>query len=113
MVGIFDLDDESSSPLLCDESKDLCFDDLDHDHHDDQHHHDEFDDHKEPFFYEIKSQPLMVFPEQSDEAFASMVEREREYLPKDDYLARLRCGELDFNVRGEAFDWIFKVGLCF
>ncbi|KAL2907192.1 Cyclin-D4-1 [Bienertia sinuspersici] len=37
-----------------------------------------------------------------------MIEREREYLPKEDYLKRLRCGELDMGIRGEAFDWIFK-----
>ncbi|XP_057530327.1 cyclin-D4-1-like [Amaranthus tricolor] len=102
MADIFDPSESSSSPLLCDESKDLCFDDHDIDAsavgfiHDDNDHHHHF--HK----------PLIDFPEQSDELFTSIFERETQYLPKDDYFKRLRCGDLDLSVRLEAFDWIFK-----
>lgn len=109
MAEIFEL--ESSSPLLCDESKDFCFDDLD-DGVDvlvggsiDDDHYDSKNPENHSF---LKSQPLILFPEQSEEIFVSMVERENEYLPKKDYLQRLRCGELDLGARGEAFDWIFK-----
>ncbi|XP_057542241.1 cyclin-D4-2-like [Amaranthus tricolor] len=120
MADIFDIH-ESSSLLLCDENKDLCFDDLDDegdvdgdcgsiDDVDDYHHH------KPPkknniinsIFNEIESQPSIHFPEQSDELFALMLEKENEYFPQNDYLNRLRCGELDLSIRIEALDWIFK-----
>ena len=107
MADIFDPSESSSSPLLCDESKDLCFDDHDIDAsavgfiHDDNDHHHHF--HK----------PLIDFPEQSDELFTSIFERETQYLPKDDYFKRLRCGDLDLSVRLEDFDWIFKVRFVF
>ncbi|KAH9605997.1 hypothetical protein KSS87_009301 [Heliosperma pusillum] len=82
---------DSSTSLLCDENgKDLCFDDLDDD--------------------EIKSQPLIHPPEQTDEDFFSLLERETDYLPKHDYLNRLRYGDLDLCARKEAFYWISKVG---
>ncbi|KAK7252423.1 hypothetical protein RIF29_36349 [Crotalaria pallida] len=50
--------------------------------------------------------PGFVF--QSEETVRVMVEREREHLPKDDYLKRLRSGELDLSVRRDAIDWICK-----
>ncbi|PIN15382.1 G1/S-specific cyclin D [Handroanthus impetiginosus] len=37
-----------------------------------------------------------------------MVEREKEHLPRDDYLNRLRNGELDISLRKNALHWIFK-----
>lgn len=36
--------------------------------------------------------------------------REKEHLPKSDYLTRLRSGDLDLSVRRDALDWILKVG---
>nr|DAD40986.1 TPA_asm: hypothetical protein HUJ06_015309 [Nelumbo nucifera] len=49
------------------------------------------------------------FPLQSEECLRMMVEREWQHLPRDDYLNRLRSGELDLGVRREAIDWIGKV----
>ncbi|OIW10605.1 hypothetical protein TanjilG_15977 [Lupinus angustifolius] len=45
---------------------------------------------------------------QSEETVRVMIEREREHLPRDDYLKRLRSGDLDISVRREAIDWICK-----
>lgn len=53
--------------------------------------------------------PSILF--QNDETLRVMFEREREHLPRDDYLKRLRSGDLDLSVRREALDWISKVGL--
>ncbi|KAG1366582.1 cyclin-D3-1 [Cocos nucifera] len=52
---------------------------------------------------------LMVFPLQSDECLARMVEREPKHLPRGDYAERLRSGALDLSIRRESIDWIWKV----
>lgn len=98
---VFDPEVEPSSTLLlCDETKDFCFDDLNVDHDGDQ----------SPSWFNNASgsEPLIHLPALSEEGFASMVERETDYLPKQDYLSRLRCGELNLGARKEAFDWISK-----
>ncbi|KAL9160763.1 hypothetical protein ABFS82_08G221900 [Erythranthe guttata] len=43
-----------------------------------------------------------------EECIRWMVEREREHLPRDDYVSRFRCGQLDFSLRRQALDWMFK-----
>ncbi|KAK8606965.1 hypothetical protein V6N13_052717 [Hibiscus sabdariffa] len=48
------------------------------------------------------------FAMQSDDRIKEMVEKEVEHLPEDDYLKRLRTGDLDLSVRREALDWIWK-----
>lgn len=48
------------------------------------------------------------FPVPSEEMVREMVEREVEHLPRDDYLKRLRRGDLDMSSRREAVDWIMK-----
>ncbi|KAE8696003.1 Cyclin-D2-1 [Hibiscus syriacus] len=48
------------------------------------------------------------FEIQSDDRIREMVEKEVEHLPEDDYLNRLRTGEVDLSVRREAFDWVWK-----
>ncbi|KAI9125056.1 hypothetical protein K1719_003672 [Acacia pycnantha] len=48
------------------------------------------------------------FPIQSDERVRLMVVREKEHLPRNDYLKRLRSGDLELSVRKEALDWILK-----
>ncbi|KAF0906379.1 hypothetical protein E2562_009734 [Oryza meyeriana var. granulata] len=50
-----------------------------------------------------------MFPPQSEECVASLVEREREHMPRADYGERLRGGGVDLRVRSEAIDWIWKV----
>ncbi|XP_008802301.2 cyclin-D4-1-like [Phoenix dactylifera] len=52
---------------------------------------------------------LMIFPLQSDEFLARLVEIESEHLPRGDYAERLRSGALDLSIRKEAVDWILKV----
>nr|XP_027073894.1 cyclin-D2-1-like isoform X2 [Coffea arabica] len=47
-------------------------------------------------------------PSLTEENFVLMVEEEKSHLPKDDYLVRLRTGELDMSVRRLALDWILK-----
>ncbi|XP_057783857.1 cyclin-D4-2-like [Salvia miltiorrhiza] len=54
------------------------------------------------------SEALLHLPCLSEECIGYMLEREREHLPRDDYLARLRNGELDVGLRREALDWMFK-----
>lgn len=43
-----------------------------------------------------------------DPSIGLMIEKEQEYLPKNDYLRKLRSGELDMSVRKDAFEWISK-----
>ncbi|XP_062191008.1 cyclin-D4-2-like [Phragmites australis] len=50
-----------------------------------------------------------LFPPQSEECVAGLVEREREHMPRADYGERLRGGGVDLCVRREAIDWIWKV----
>ncbi|CAA2986089.1 cyclin-D4-1-like [Olea europaea subsp. europaea] len=44
----------------------------------------------------------------SDPSIDLMIEKEQEYLPKNDYLRKLRSGELDMSLRKDAFEWISK-----
>lgn len=60
-----------------------------------------------------RSEVLIDLPKISEESFSFMVKREIDFLPKDDYLKRLRSGDLDLSVRREAIDWIWKVFLLF
>uniref|UniRef100_A0A0D9X8Y8 Uncharacterized protein n=1 Tax=Leersia perrieri TaxID=77586 RepID=A0A0D9X8Y8_9ORYZ len=51
-----------------------------------------------------------MFPPQTEECVASLVEREREHMPRADYAERLLvAGGVDLSVRCEAIDWIWKV----
>ncbi|CAH2073245.1 unnamed protein product [Thlaspi arvense] len=50
----------------------------------------------------------MGFPSETAEIFREMIEKERQHSPRDDYLKRLRSGDLDLNVRNQALDWIWK-----
>ncbi|CDY14561.1 BnaC03g48980D [Brassica napus] len=54
------------------------------------------------------------FPSESDEFIREMMEKEKQLLPSDDYISRLRSGYLDLDVRRrEALNWILKIrGLC-
>ncbi|CAL9170228.1 cyclin-D4-1 [Musa acuminata AAA Group] len=61
---------------------------------------------KSPHFY---GDFLMDFPVLSDERLGSLVERETEYMPREDYAERLRSGALDLAIRTDAIDWILKV----
>ncbi|KAJ1268891.1 hypothetical protein BS78_07G167700 [Paspalum vaginatum] len=50
-----------------------------------------------------------LFPPQSEECVAGLVERERGHMPRADYGDRLSRGGVDLCVRREAIDWIWKV----
>lgn len=64
---------------------------------------------QDPIFSSNGSNFWIGFPSQSDEEVKEMVEVEKEYMPREDYLERLRSGNLDLRVRREALDWILKV----
>lgn len=49
------------------------------------------------------------FPSEEEENIREMIDKERQHSPRDDYLERLRSGDLDFNVRNQALDSILKV----
>ncbi|KAK4261387.1 hypothetical protein QN277_004391 [Acacia crassicarpa] len=51
---------------------------------------------------------VLGFPLQSEETLRLLAEKERVYMPREDYLVRLRRGDLDLSVRREALDWIWK-----
>lgn len=55
----------------------------------------------------------MGFPPETEEIITEMIEKERQHSPRDDYLKRLRDGDLDLNVRNQALDWIWKVRFLF
>ncbi|CAK9186419.1 unnamed protein product [Ilex paraguariensis] len=95
----------AASNLLCTENEQLCFDDFGST---------ATDDHNHPTinpnlgFTNVRSDSLIVLPSLNEDSFGLMIEREKEHLPKDDYLKRLRRGDLDLRVRREALDWIWK-----
>jgi cyclin D1/2/4 len=50
-----------------------------------------------------------LFPPQTEECVAGLVQRDAEHMPRSDYGDRLRAGGVDLRVRAEAVDWIWKV----
>lgn len=100
--------DYVASNLLCSEAKSLCFDDPEavamvtdgKDH---------LSTDKALSFGNGGSELMIALPCLSEEKFFLMVEEEKNHLPKDDYLERLRTGDLDMSVRRKALDWILKV----
>lgn len=96
-----------ASDLLCTETESFCFDDLDSLPKGQQMNEINI---KDLSFTKNggRSDGLIDLPKISEESFSFMVQREIEFLPKDDYLKRLRSGELDLSVRREAVDWIWK-----
>ncbi|KAI8536385.1 hypothetical protein RHMOL_Rhmol10G0253000 [Rhododendron molle] len=89
--------------LLCTETTNVCFDDLDSDQTQDE------TTNQNLGFGNDRSEPLIGWPMLSEECFCLLVEKERGHLPKDDYLKRVRSGDIDLGaVRREAMDWILK-----
>lgn len=66
---------------------------------------------QEPSLNRNRSESWLNFPMLSQERIKEMVEKEREHLPRYDYLYRLQSGELSMKARKEAIDWISKVCL--
>ena len=96
--------------LLCEENSNACFGDLETNQHANKLQRKRQRTHEtgESFGRESGSEPSFPLL-RSDEIVRAMVEREREHLPRGDYLKRLRSGDLDLSVRREALDWIWKV----
>ncbi|PQQ10189.1 cyclin-D2-1 [Prunus yedoensis var. nudiflora] len=107
--------DCANSNLLCAENSDTCFDDLNSNTIDDlglfpsMSHKIDNTHNQDPSFNHNRSKSMIDFPLQSEEGVSSMVKRESEHFPRDDYLKRLRNGDLDLSSRREALDWISKV----
>jgi len=101
--------DSAESNLLCSENNSTCFDDV------------VVDgsgispswDHTNVNLDNVGSDSFLCFVAQSEEIVKVMVEKEKDHLPREDYLIRLRSGDLDLSVRREALDWIWKVGFLF
>ncbi|CAL9001816.1 unnamed protein product [Prunus brigantina] len=106
--------DCANSNLLCAENSDTCFDDLNSNTIDDlglfpsMPHKINNTHNQDPSFNHNRSKSMIDFPLQSEEGVSSMVKRESEHFPRDDYLKRLRNGDLDLSSRREALDWISK-----
>ncbi|KAF2322150.1 hypothetical protein GH714_007906 [Hevea brasiliensis] len=102
------------SSLLCAENSNTCFDDLDCNATDEfgislSLHHQDNQSHNQDLFSDNDScKSLLGFTIHSEDRVKEMVKREIEHLPSDDYLKRLRSGDLDLSVRREALDWIWK-----
>lgn len=97
--------DSAESNLLCSENNSTCcFDDV------------VVDgsgispswDHTNVNLDNVGSDSFLRFVAQSEEIVKVMVEKEKDHLPREDYLIRLRSGDLDLSVRREALDWIWK-----
>ncbi|KAL0721510.1 hypothetical protein Bca4012_036109 [Brassica carinata] len=64
---------------------------------------------KTPIVFPEISISQMGFPSESEEFIREMMEKEKQLLPSDDYISRLRSGDLDLNVRRrDALNWILK-----
>ncbi|CAF2088193.1 unnamed protein product [Brassica napus] len=64
---------------------------------------------KAPIVFPEISISQMGFPSESDEFIREMMEKEKQLLPSDGYISRLRSGDFDLNVRRrEALNWILK-----
>ncbi|XP_004489765.1 cyclin-D4-1 isoform X2 [Cicer arietinum] len=103
--------DSATSNLLCSENNSTCFDeDLECNGVDDGSgiSPSSWDHHTNLNLDNLGSDSFMCFVAHSDEIVRVMVEKEREHLPREDYLMRLRSGDLDLSVRREALDWIWK-----
>lgn len=103
--------DSASTDLFCnEETKALCFDDDDHLLQPFTHQTHLRKGQKDLIFSngESDSEPFIHLPCLSEECIGYMLEREREHLPRHDYLSRLRNGDLDIGLRREALDWMFK-----
>lgn len=65
---------------------------------------------KAPIVFPEISISQMGFLSESDEFIREMMKKEKQLLPSDDYISRLRSGDFDLNVRRrEALNWILKV----
>ncbi|XP_074561172.1 cyclin-D3-1-like [Curcuma longa] len=53
--------------------------------------------------------PFIILPPQSDDYLGVLIQRESDYMPREDYCVRLRSGVLDSSIRRDAVDWIMKV----
>ncbi|KAE8704068.1 Cyclin-D4-1 [Hibiscus syriacus] len=112
--------DCSASNLLCSETTNSCFDeDLDFDAVNEfgvspacaHHLKNQIFNKQYHFFINDRSTSLMGcsgFAIQSDDTIKEMVEKEVEHLPEDDYLKRLKTGDVDLSVRRQALDWVWK-----
>ncbi|CAL9211506.1 cyclin-D4-1-like [Musa acuminata AAA Group] len=100
--------DHASSALLCaeDNSCVLGFDDEDDGDCEEELRISLLSEYKRRNFY---GDPLTDIPPQSDECLASLVERESEHMPREDYAERLRSGALDSSIRTDTIDRILKV----
>ncbi|WVZ26577.1 hypothetical protein V8G54_005121 [Vigna mungo] len=104
--------DPATSSLLCLENNDMCFDDFECNVADES----PSWDHKNPNFNNqcliednLGSEHVLDSPVLSDEIVLGLIGKERELLPRDDYLERLLGGDLDLSVRRrQALDWIWK-----
>ncbi|XP_042490672.1 cyclin-D4-1-like [Macadamia integrifolia] len=57
-----------------------------------------------------KLQQLFLGDSWADYTIVSkLLQKEREMMPRDDYLARLQSGGLDVSARNDSVDWIYKV----
>ncbi|KAI3979011.1 hypothetical protein MKX01_016186 [Papaver californicum] len=92
--------------LLCAEDSLLCLDESDIG---DDDFNDGFTNQNQSFFNGDEDFSLTGFPLLGEECIVLMVEGESGHLPRDDYLIRLRNGDLDLKIRREAIDWIGKV----
>ncbi|CAN4114852.1 unnamed protein product [Withania somnifera] len=96
-----------TSLLFCTETKTGCFDNLDGLVNDDDQ---KLQEKSKVLSFDYGRSVALIdlLPSLSEESFRFMVEKEKVFLPKDDYLKRLRSGDLDLNVRREAVNWIWK-----
>ncbi|KAJ8541988.1 hypothetical protein K7X08_016854 [Anisodus acutangulus] len=94
--------------LLCTEKESICFDDLDDSCLTIGQQNNEINSKDLNFIKNGRSEGLIDMPSLNEECYGFMVQREIDFMPKDDYLMRLRSGVLDLSVRREALDWIWK-----
>ncbi|KAM7265991.1 hypothetical protein ACFE04_003674 [Oxalis oulophora] len=97
------------SSLLCAEDNNDIFNEFDITNN--NYNNNNYNNHGESvWFHQIEIKDFNELVVQSDdESLSFMLESETQHLPCADYLKRLQSGDLDFDARKQAIDWMIKV----
>ncbi|KAM7253182.1 hypothetical protein ACFE04_025800 [Oxalis oulophora] len=102
--------DCAMSSLLCAEDNNDIFNEFDITNNNYNNNNNNNNHGESVWFHQIEIKDFNELVVQSDdESLSFMLESETQHLPCADYLKRLQSGDLDFDARKQAIDWMIKV----